>query len=190
MTCCLPRCCIGCRDEVRTERRNLKKEEASINACQTGPFPEMVDDASEPENKPPVADLPFDLEEGDRVWATGLLPEVQYVQATSTISQRLAESFSKQTESNPTLPTGGMGSSGPIPDYVKMFGQVFSEETSEPKVLGPRHRTHTRCSTERLQGLSAIGERASGTQRIPNRKPRDWPHTTVKVSHGITSLLH
>jgi hypothetical protein len=31
MTRCLPRCCIGCRDEVRMERRNLKKEEASIN---------------------------------------------------------------------------------------------------------------------------------------------------------------
>ena len=28
--------------------------------------------------------------------------------------------------SSPT--TGGMGSSGSIPDYVKMFGQVFSEE--------------------------------------------------------------
>jgi hypothetical protein len=26
------------------------------------------------------------------------------------------------------LPTSGMGSSGSIPDYVKMFGQVFSEE--------------------------------------------------------------
>ena len=128
MTRCLPRCCIGCRDEVRTERRNLKKEEASINACRAGPFPEMADEASEPEDEPPAADLPFDLEEGDRVWATGLLPEVQYVQATSTISQRLAESFSKHTESKPTLPTGGIGSSGSIPDYVKMFGQVFSEE--------------------------------------------------------------
>jgi hypothetical protein len=31
-------------------------------------------------------------------------------------------------ESKPTLLTGGMGSSGSIPDYVKMFGQVFSEE--------------------------------------------------------------
>jgi len=37
MTQCLPRCCIRCRDEIRTERRNSKKEEASINACQTGP---------------------------------------------------------------------------------------------------------------------------------------------------------
>jgi hypothetical protein len=127
MTRCLPRCCISCRDEVRTERQNLKKEEASINACRTGPFPEMTDETSKPEDEPPMTDLPFDLEEGDRVWATGLLPEVQYVQATSTISQRLAESFSKHTESKPTL-TSGMGSSGSIPDYVKMFGQVFSEE--------------------------------------------------------------
>jgi hypothetical protein len=94
MTRCLPCCCIGCRDEVRTERWNLKKEEASINACQTGPFSETADETSEPEDEPPTTDLPFDLEEGDHVWATGLLPEVQYVQATSTISQRLAESFS------------------------------------------------------------------------------------------------
>jgi hypothetical protein len=128
MTRCLPRCCIGCRDEVRTERWNLKKEEASINACRTGPFPKMTDKASEPEDDLPVTDLPFDLEEGDRVWATGLLLEVQHVQATSTISQRLAESFSKHMESKPTLPTSGMGSSGSVPDYVKMFGQVFSEE--------------------------------------------------------------
>jgi len=31
-------------------------------------------------------------------------------------------------EANPTLPTGGSGSKDPIPDYVKIFGQVFSEE--------------------------------------------------------------
>ena len=50
------RCCIGCRDEVRTEKRNLKKEEASINACRTGPFPEAADNASEPEDEPPAED--------------------------------------------------------------------------------------------------------------------------------------
>jgi hypothetical protein len=88
----------------------------------------MADDASKLEDELPATDLLFDLEEGDHVWAAGLLPEVQYVQATSTISQRLAESFSKHTESKPTLPTGGMGSSSLISDYVKMFGQVFSEE--------------------------------------------------------------
>ena len=126
MTRCLPRCCIGCRDEVRTERQNMRKEAVSINACRTGPFPTSSEETSDDE--PPPSDLPFDLEEGDRVWATGLLPEAQFIQATSTISQRLAESFSKHTESNPTLPTGGSGSKDPLPDYVKMFSQVFSEE--------------------------------------------------------------
>ena len=111
---------------MRTERRNSKKEEASINACWTGPFPTSLDETAEEE--PPTSDLPFDLEEGDRVWATGLLPEAQHIGAASTISQRLAESFSKHTEANPVLPTGGSGSKNPVPDYVKMFGQVFSEE--------------------------------------------------------------
>jgi predicted aspartyl protease len=133
MTRCLPRCCVGCRNELRTGRRNSKKEEISISACRTGPFPEPSEETSDEEL--PVSDLRFDLEDGDRVWATGLLPEAQYIQATSTISQRLAESFSKHTESNPTLPTGGAGSKDPLPDYVKLFGQVFSEEgfTQLPK---------------------------------------------------------
>jgi len=78
--------------------------------------------------EPDPSDLPFDLEDGNQVWATELLPEAQYIEATSTISQRLAESFSRNTESNPVLPTGGSGSKDPLPDYVKMFGQVFLEE--------------------------------------------------------------
>jgi len=58
----------------------------------------------------------------------GLIPEAQYVRATSTISQQLAESFEKNTEPSPTLPTGGKGSGGSVPDYVKIFEQVFLEE--------------------------------------------------------------
>jgi hypothetical protein len=91
----------------------------------------MVEDAEEEEtssDEPTASDIPFDIEEGDRVWATGLIPEAQYVQATSTISQRLVEGFARNLEAKPTLPTGGSGSRDPIPDYVKIFGQVFSEE--------------------------------------------------------------
>jgi len=43
----------------------------------------------EPESEEP--DEP--LEEGDRIWATGLFPQVEFIQATTTISQRLAEGF-------------------------------------------------------------------------------------------------
>ena len=132
MSRCSPRCCNGCRNEAREERKTAKKEATDVNACRTGPFPAIIKDADEDEpssgSEPPTSDLPFDLKEGDRVWATGLIPEDQYVQATSTISQRLAESFAKNAEPNPTLPTGGRGSGDSVPDYVKIFEQVFSEE--------------------------------------------------------------
>ena len=127
MSRCSPRCCNGCRNEAREVRKTLKKEEASVSACRTGPFPATIEDEAS-DDEPLASDLPFDIEEGDRVWATGLIPEAQYIRATSTISQRLAEGFAKNTESNPTLPTGGRGSGGSVPDYVKTFGQVFSEE--------------------------------------------------------------
>jgi hypothetical protein len=129
MSRCSPRCCTGCRDIARLERQTLRKETASVNACRTGPFPATVEDAEEEDtpSEEPTSNLPFDLEEGDRVWATGLLPEAEYIQAVSTHSQRLAEGFNRNSKSLPTLPTGGMGSKDPVPDYVQMFSQVFSE---------------------------------------------------------------
>ena len=146
MSQCSPRCCSGCRNEAREERRDAKKEAVSIEACQLSSFPvsagEMeVEDL--PDNELPTSDLPFDLEEGDQVWATGLLPEAHYIQASTTISQWLAEGFAKNVEANPTLPTvtGGRGAGTSVPDYIKIFGQVFSEE---------------------------------GFARLPNRKP--WDH--------------
>jgi hypothetical protein len=91
----------------------------------------MVEDADEEEEVDEglmTSDIPFDIEDGDQVWATGLIPEAQYIRASSTVSQRLVESFAKNTETHPTLLTGGSGSKNPIPDYVRIFGQVFSEE--------------------------------------------------------------
>jgi len=42
----------------------LKKEEASVNTCQTGPFPATVEDEAS-DDEPPAANLPFGIEEGD-----------------------------------------------------------------------------------------------------------------------------
>jgi len=127
MSHCSPRCCNSCRTKVREERKAAKKEAAIINACQTGlSISQPVEETSEDE--PQASDIPFDLEEGDHVWATELLPKVEYIQVTSTISQRLAETFARITDPHPTLPTGGSRSKDPVPDYVKMFSQVFSEE--------------------------------------------------------------
>jgi hypothetical protein len=97
MSRCSPRCCNGCRTEAREERRILKRETASINACRSGSFLATVEDADEDEevdDEPTASDIPFDIEDGDRVWATRLIPEAQYIQASSTISQlRLTPPF-------------------------------------------------------------------------------------------------
>jgi predicted aspartyl protease len=127
MSRCSPRCCNGCRTEAREERRILKREAASINACRSGSFPAMVEDADEEEeasDEPTASNIPFDIEDRDRVWATGLIPEAQYIQASSTISQRLVEGFARNTEAHPTLPTGGSGSGDPIPDCKGPKGQA------------------------------------------------------------------
>jgi predicted aspartyl protease len=69
MSRCSPRCCNGCRTEAREERRTLKREAASINACRSGPFPVTVKDVEEDllDSEPVTSDIPFDIEEGDRV---------------------------------------------------------------------------------------------------------------------------
>jgi hypothetical protein len=45
-------------------------------------FPATVEDLDEEEevdDKPTVSDVPFDIDDGDQVWATGLIPEAQYI---------------------------------------------------------------------------------------------------------------
>ena len=89
---------------------------------------EDADEEDKAKAKPMVSNVPFNIEEGDRMWVTGLILEAQYIQASSIINQWLAEGFTKNTEANPTLLTGRSGSKDPIPDYIKIFGQVFLEE--------------------------------------------------------------
>src|SRR5436190_9819246 len=100
MTCCKPSShCTGCKKELHEEKKASLKEEAKVNACRAGPSPSLTPEESCPEDSddPEPSDLPFDLEEGDRVWVSGLLPDdaEEHINATSTISQRLAEGFKR-----------------------------------------------------------------------------------------------
>jgi len=81
-------------------------------------------DEDEPDFGPDVRpdDLPDEqLEDGDRIWATGLLPEPKYIRASSTISQRLAEAFKQNSE----LPDYEKH----IPPHLRDFHSVFSKES-------------------------------------------------------------
>ena len=123
--------CFGCKKELNEEKKAARKEEAKVNACCSGPAPSLTPEESSPEDSDDLesSDLPFDLEEGDRVWVSGLLPEEaeEHINATSTISQRLAEGFLRNSAPQPEQTTLPSSPHGPVPDYQSLFHRVFSE---------------------------------------------------------------
>jgi hypothetical protein len=67
-----------------------------VNACQTGLLLAFMEDTDNEDNEfEPGPESPPEeqLEEGDWIWATGLLPEPEYIWASSMISQQLAKAF-------------------------------------------------------------------------------------------------
>ena len=141
MSRCSARCCSGCRDEIRKERRVQKVETRQIAKCSAGPLPTLIEDVEDEDDLPSLTKVDDDdeddpeFEEGDRMFATGLHPSPVDIRATSTISQRLAEAF-KRNESD-RLGTAVPDPRSGVPDYLREFDSVFSKESfdvlPEPK---------------------------------------------------------
>ena len=108
MSRCPPRCCSGCRDEARVERITQKAEIRWTEAVSDGPVLELHTDSEEEE--PKEAEEP--IETGDCIFAIGLVPAPAEIQATSSVSQRLAEAFKHNSEAS--TPSGWS-----IPEYLK-----------------------------------------------------------------------
>ena len=121
LTRCSPRCCAGCRTEARDERRAKKEEARVINACRASPMLAFMEDADDeekdhaPANEPEEEDL-----EGDHIWATGLIPEPEYICVTASVSQWLAEAFKWNSEPQDYEKH--------IPPHLRDFHSVFSKE--------------------------------------------------------------
>jgi hypothetical protein len=111
MSRCSARCCSGCRDNIREEKKVEKLQARCITQCSAGTFPTLVEDE---EDKEQTGDR-FDPEGGDRLFVMGLQHLVEEIRASSTISQRLAEAFRKNSAPAPT---------GTVPDYLSDFTQV------------------------------------------------------------------
>ena len=86
MSRCDGRCCSGCRDEIREERKVQKLEARRISACSEGDLPALVrDDEDDDDSADDDSDL--DFSEGDRLFAASLQAPPEEIRATSTISQ-------------------------------------------------------------------------------------------------------
>jgi len=118
MSRCPPRCCSGCRDEARLERITQKAEIRQTEAVSDGPALELHTDSEEEE--PKEAEEP--IEPGDCIFSIGLVPAPAEIQATSSVSQRLAEAFKCNSEAS--APSGRS-----VPEYLKEFDSVFSKES-------------------------------------------------------------
>jgi len=136
MTRCLPQCCVACRTECRDERKTEKKFAQQVNTCCMGPSPAFVEDADDEDDEPYTnPELPSDtesdgpsdcdfpdklLEEGNRVWATGLFLQAEQIRATATVSQRLVEGFRQNSQST---------DDERIPPHLREFHSVFSKDS-------------------------------------------------------------
>ena len=74
--------------DCKAEWNAKRKDTEQINACRTSPFPAFVEDADEEDeaeltskqSPDPEAGFPDELlEEGDRIWATGLFPQAEHI---------------------------------------------------------------------------------------------------------------
>jgi len=118
MSRCPPQCCSGCRDKARVERITRKAEIRWTEAVSDGPVPELHTDSEEEE--PEEAEEP--IKPGDRIFSIGLVPAPAEIRATSSVSQRLAKAFKRNSEAS--APSGRS-----IPEYLKEFDSVFSKES-------------------------------------------------------------
>jgi len=124
MSRCSGSCCSGCRDEIRAERKAKKAEVRRLELCSAGDLPDLVRDDEDDEDD----EDDLDFEDGDRMFASGLHAPPEEIRATSTISQRLAEAFKRNSDQS----GGPADTSRPaesIPDYLREYHAVFSKES-------------------------------------------------------------
>ncbi|CAK5268475.1 unnamed protein product, partial [Mycena citricolor] len=128
-----PSGCSTCREELREERQSARTAARVLRTIQQGPVPSICavdvedhEDEEMPELLPDSDDYdPEDVEEdddsleaGDRIFCTRFNPS-ENIRATSTVSQRLAEAFAK----NSAPPRDS------IPEWAREFEDVFSKES-------------------------------------------------------------
>jgi len=142
----------------------------------------------------PEADFPDEpLEEGNRIWATGLFPQTEHIRATATVSQRLAEGFRLNSQPSEC-----------IPPHLRDFHSVFSKDSFD-EVPGTKPWDHAvelapnafpkSCrvyplSASKQKELDAFQKENLDSGRIrPSKSPMAAPVFFVKKKDGGLRLV-
>jgi hypothetical protein len=137
MSRCLPQCST-CRAEAKVKRQAEHVATAQIHACRTGSFPVLIEEIIDEDRYPPEGvsepdrgvaddDAYFDdgfddeIEDSDHIFVTHIHGEdaEHLVRAASTVSQHLAEAFTKNSKATSFRDA--------VPSSLHEFEDVFSE---------------------------------------------------------------
>src|SRR3981189_2064619 len=133
MSRCPPQCST-CRAEAKVKRQAERAATAQIYACRAGSFPVLIEEIADEDDYPSTGlgepeggvedfDDGFDdeIEDSDRIFVAHIHGEdaEHFVRAASTVSQRLAEAFTRTSKATSFRDA--------IPSSLHEFEDVFSE---------------------------------------------------------------
>ena len=167
--------------ERKAERNARREDTERINTCRTGPFPAFVEDADEAEPTPeqfpdPEADFPDEpLEEGNRIWATGLFPQAEHIRATATVSQWLAEGFRQNSKPSEY-----------IPPHLRDFHSVFSKDSFD-ELPGTSYETSDKELSNLKKNPSPEPHRNYGSHPPTPSDPQSGRNATASSTTAVAS---
>src|SRR6266581_7133325 len=168
-----------------------------------GPFPAFVEDADEEEDDskcPSDTERPSDvepdnsdepLEEGDRIWASGLFPQAEHIQASTTVSQRLVEGFRQNSQL--------ADHNKHIPEHLRNFHSVFSKDSFDelpgtkpwdhavellPDATPKSCKVYLLTASEQKELDAFLKENLDSGQIQPSKSPMAMPVFFVKKKDG------
>jgi hypothetical protein len=175
-------------------------EAQQLNTCCTGPLPAFVEDTDEDNDNTgsafPIANGDKPLEEGDRIWAMGLLLPAEHIRATTMVSQRLAEGFKQNSK---RLEDGRH-----ILLHLHNFHSVFSKESFNelPQTKPWDHavelvadaalkmcNVYLLSASEQKELDAFLKENLESSHIRPSKSPMASPIFFVKKKDGILRLV-
>jgi hypothetical protein len=162
MSRCPPQCSTCCA-EAKVKRQAERAATAQIHACRAGSFPVLIEKVVDEDDYPPIGlgepdegvadfDDGFDdeIEDSDCIFVAHIHGEddEHFVWAASTVSQRLAEAFTKNSKATSFRDT--------VPSSLHEFEDVFSKGAFDhlPKRRKWDHAIELKC--EPLPGFQKV----------------------------------
>jgi len=164
-----------------------------MEAVSNGPVLELHTD-SEDEEPEEAEEL---IKPGDCIFAIGLVPAPAEIQATSSVSQRLAEAFKRNSKAS--APFGRS-----VPEYLKEFDSVFSKKSFDaipeskkwdhaveliPGEKASNCKVYPLAPTEQKELDQFLKEKLVTGQICPSKSPMASPVFFIKKKDGTLQLV-